>query len=97
MQQGRLIQCLDDQLKREGQIEVLHEIAELAKQCLRIKGEERPTMREVEEELQRLRKSTQQQHNSEELERLPAAGESSNYSVGDATVYYSLGNIETGR
>ena len=76
MQQGR---GLDDQLKNEEQIAVICEVAELAKRCLRIKGDERPTMREVAEELQRSRKSTvQEQHKSEELETFrPIACESS--------------------
>lgn len=42
-------------MAKEGDIEQFKEVAELAKRCLRVKGEERPTMKEVEMELEGLR------------------------------------------
>ncbi|XP_039044034.1 wall-associated receptor kinase-like 2 [Hibiscus syriacus] len=51
MQQGRLVQILEPRLANEGNIEQLEAIADLAMRCLRLKGEERPTMKEVVLEL----------------------------------------------
>jgi serine/threonine protein kinase len=77
--EGRLEEILDDQLKNDESMEFLEEIAELAKQCLEISGINRPSMREVSERLDRLRKVMQhpweQQQNPEEMELL--LGESS--------------------
>ncbi|KAF2945929.1 wall-associated receptor kinase 5 [Oryza sativa Japonica Group] len=54
--EGRLGEILDPQIKGEQSMEVLEQVAELAKQCLEISGEKRPSMREVAEELDRLGK-----------------------------------------
>ncbi|KAE8728700.1 hypothetical protein F3Y22_tig00004111pilonHSYRG00102 [Hibiscus syriacus] len=51
MQQGRLVQILEPRLANERNIEQLEAIADLAMRCLRLKGEERPTMKEVVLEL----------------------------------------------
>ena len=94
MKQGRLMECLDDQLINEGQVEVLQEFSELATQCLSIRGEERPTMKEVAEGLQRLRRFTQHpwgQHNPEELESLIV--ESSSYNGRSTDKIHSFGSI----
>lgn len=40
----------------EQGVEVIQQVAELAKQCLEMASEERPSMREVAEELDRVRK-----------------------------------------
>lgn len=103
MKQGRLMECLDDQIIKEGHVEVLQEISELVMQCLSIRGEERPTMKEVAEGLQRLRRFTQHpwgQHNPEELESLLV--ESSSYNGVGTAGFCSLENrpvlnIESGR
>ncbi|XP_040377285.1 wall-associated receptor kinase 5-like [Oryza brachyantha] len=72
--ENRLGDILDAQAKDEQGMELLEQVAELAKQCLEISGEKRPTMREVAEELDRLRKLSMHhpwgQHNSEELAAL---------------------------
>uniref|UniRef100_A0ACD5ZJF0 Uncharacterized protein n=1 Tax=Avena sativa TaxID=4498 RepID=A0ACD5ZJF0_AVESA len=52
----RLEEMLDPQIKSEQSIELLEQAAELARQCLEMLGEKRPTMREVAEELDRLSK-----------------------------------------
>ncbi|WVZ61765.1 hypothetical protein U9M48_011586, partial [Paspalum notatum var. saurae] len=75
---GKLEEILDDQLKDEENMGFLEEIAELAKQCLEISSTNRPSMREVSERLDRLRKVMQHpwaQQNPEEMESL--LGESS--------------------
>lgn len=72
MNENRLLEILDDQVKEEG-VELLKQIAELARSCLCRSGEDRPTMKEVAEELERLRKFNQHlcdQHNPEEEESL---------------------------
>ncbi|KAG5552333.1 hypothetical protein RHGRI_010422 [Rhododendron griersonianum] len=56
MKENRLSQILEPQVLREGTLEQLQAIAELVKRCLCLKSEERPTMKEVVTELERLRK-----------------------------------------
>ncbi|XP_024199933.2 wall-associated receptor kinase 3 [Rosa chinensis] len=46
---------LDDDIVNEGNIESVKNVASLAKRCLRVKGEERPTMKEVAMELEGMR------------------------------------------
>ncbi|KAA8546324.1 hypothetical protein F0562_002937 [Nyssa sinensis] len=55
MEEGRLFQILDHRPVNEGKFEQLKEVAELARRCLRVKREERPTMKEVAMELEGLR------------------------------------------
>ncbi|KAM3683739.1 hypothetical protein ACB094_12G169600 [Castanea mollissima] len=50
-----LLQILEDHIVSEGNIEQLKEIANLAKRCLSVRGEDRPFMKEVAKELERLR------------------------------------------
>ena len=50
-----LFQVLDKHIVNEGNIEQLREAANLAKRCLRLKGDERPTMKEVSMELERIK------------------------------------------
>lgn len=50
-----LFKILDDNVVREGDKEVVMKVAHLAKRCLNGKGDERPYMKEVERELERLR------------------------------------------
>ncbi|PRQ55644.1 putative protein kinase RLK-Pelle-WAK family [Rosa chinensis] len=49
MEEDWLNQILDDDIVNEGNIETVKKVANLAKRCLRVKGEERPTMKELEE------------------------------------------------
>ncbi|XP_062095276.1 wall-associated receptor kinase 3-like [Humulus lupulus] len=46
---------IDDDILNDGNMEVIKEVANLTKRCLRIKGDERPTMKEVAMELEGLR------------------------------------------
>ncbi|XXG40472.1 hypothetical protein AAC387_Pa01g1180 [Persea americana] len=55
MQENRLLQILEDQVLDEGQEAQLIAIAQLAKRCLNLTGEGRPTMKEVVVELHGLR------------------------------------------
>ncbi|XXG44201.1 hypothetical protein AAC387_Pa01g4066 [Persea americana] len=55
MKENRLLQVVDNRILKEGREEQLTAIARLVKHCLRLKGEERPTMKEVVVELRGLR------------------------------------------
>ncbi|XP_074561901.1 wall-associated receptor kinase 3-like [Curcuma longa] len=72
--QNRVSEIFDNQVKLEANIEFIQELTRLIKQCLKLKGEDRPTMREVAEELNGLRTLNQHpfvvQHNAEEMESL---------------------------
>ena len=56
MKDNRLLEILEKDIAKEGKAEQLKEVANLAKRCLRLKGEDRPTMKEVAIELEGLRK-----------------------------------------
>ncbi|KAK9096299.1 hypothetical protein Sjap_021796 [Stephania japonica] len=59
LKENRLIELLDQRVVEEGDLGEIHEIANLARQCLRLHGEERPTMKEVAMELQGLLRVSQ--------------------------------------
>ena len=89
--EGKLEEILDDQIMNDESMEVVEEVAELAKQCLEMSGENRPSMREVSERLDRLTKSMQHpwaQQNPEEIESL--LGES---SMASSEVILNTGNL----
>jgi hypothetical protein len=55
MKENRLLDIVESHLiDEEANVEQLMVVANIAKQCLRVKGEERPTMREVAMELEGL-------------------------------------------
>ncbi|KAM0968487.1 hypothetical protein ACFX2A_017136 [Malus domestica] len=56
LKDDRLLQVLDDWIVTEANIEQLKEVSKLAMRCLRVKGEDRPTMQEVAMELEGLRR-----------------------------------------
>ncbi|KAF5467846.1 hypothetical protein F2P56_012058 [Juglans regia] len=75
MKQNRLFEILENHMVLEGNMEQIQQFVELARSCLAVKGEERPTMREVAMELEGIR--TMPKHlwvnivaNSEEVEDL---------------------------
>ncbi|KAB2620663.1 wall-associated receptor kinase 3-like [Pyrus ussuriensis x Pyrus communis] len=55
MEEDRLNEILDDDILNERNIETLKKVANLAKRCVRLKGEDRPTMKEVAMELEGMR------------------------------------------
>jgi serine/threonine protein kinase len=90
VKQGKIGELLDDQIKNES-MEILEEIAELANQCLEMCGVNRPSMMEVSEKLDSLRKVMQHpwaQQNSEEMESL--LGQS---SITNTTEIVNTGNL----
>ena len=81
------IDVLEKHIATEGNVEQLNEVANLAKKCLRLKREDRPTMKEVATELEGLRKTKKHSwinvnSNFEETEHLLAkTSDSSKYDV----------------
>ncbi|KAI4323864.1 hypothetical protein L6164_023439 [Bauhinia variegata] len=55
LREGRLPQLVDNHIINEANFEQVKEVANLAMLCLMVKGEDRPTMREVARELEGLR------------------------------------------
>lgn len=55
MNEDRLEEIVEEGLATEANIEEIQEVAKLAKECVRVKGEERPTMKEVAIKLEELR------------------------------------------
>ncbi|XP_073011898.1 wall-associated receptor kinase 5-like [Typha latifolia] len=91
MREGKFFEILDDQVKHEGDAELFQEIAELIDRCLSFKGVERPTMKEVAEVLERLRRLEQSlwtQPNSEEMDC--ELGETSSFPAGDTTADHNV-------
>ncbi|XP_075486249.1 wall-associated receptor kinase 2-like isoform X2 [Primulina tabacum] len=97
LKENRLFQILDPRVRREGSMEQIQRVAELVKRCLRMHGEERPTMKEVANELENLRRLGNhpwiQQEVEEETVGLMSEQESDLYAVsfnpGLSTVEYS--------
>ncbi|KAL0316416.1 UNVERIFIED_CONTAM: hypothetical protein Sradi_5519800 [Sesamum radiatum] len=85
MKENRLFQILDPRVLKEGSLEQLRAVGELVKRCLKLHGEERPTMKEVVTELESLRKFTKhpwvQQQVQEEAVGLMSEESSDLYAV----------------
>ncbi|POO01973.1 Wall-associated receptor kinase [Trema orientale] len=104
VKEGQLLQITDKRLVDEGNIEELNEVANIAKSCLRVNGEERPTMKEVAIELEGLMRHKSgmhpwgQDHNpllsSEEIEYLLEPSHTSfgevNHGDTSSTVFDSM-------
>ncbi|XP_031102467.1 wall-associated receptor kinase 2-like [Ipomoea triloba] len=60
MDKNQLFKILDRRVLREGALDQTQKVAELAKRCLHMNGEDRPTMKEVAMELEALRKFNRQ-------------------------------------
>uniref|UniRef100_A0A2N9GD46 Protein kinase domain-containing protein n=1 Tax=Fagus sylvatica TaxID=28930 RepID=A0A2N9GD46_FAGSY len=54
VKEDRVLEILEDQIVNEGNIEKLKEVANLAQRCLKVRGEDRPSMKEVAMELEGL-------------------------------------------
>ncbi|KAI4989971.1 hypothetical protein ZWY2020_038334 [Hordeum vulgare] len=73
MKVNKLEEILDDDIKNEESTEIIEEAAELAMRCLEMCGDNRPSMKEVADKLDSLRKVMQHpwvQRNPEEMECL---------------------------
>ncbi|BFG28234.1 hypothetical protein CerSpe_145080 [Prunus speciosa] len=60
MEEDRLNEVLDDDIVNERNIETLKKVAEVAKRCVRLKGQDRPSMKEVAMELEGMRVTPKQ-------------------------------------
>ena len=105
MKDNRLFGVLENRVVDEGGVEQLLAVARLAKRCLKVKGEERPTMKEVAMELEGLRGFVQHpwvQSNYEETQNLLGELEMGYSGNGNAAGQESLNNrtmsaLEIGR
>ncbi|XP_058110528.1 putative wall-associated receptor kinase-like 16 [Magnolia sinica] len=105
MKENRIFEILAERVREEGTEEQLIAVAQLAKRCLNLKGEERPTMKEVVVELEGLRRFHEHRWepmNHEETENL--LGEPGPWQgyIGNVTNEYSvdgdaLSSLEMGR
>jgi hypothetical protein len=95
---------IDDHIKGEENDGLLEEVADLARQCLEMAGENRPAMRDVAERLGRLRKVMQHpwmQRGPEEMESLLGVREPAVAGVEMVSTMFvmekSVGLLEFGR
>ncbi|XP_059629947.1 wall-associated receptor kinase 2-like [Cornus florida] len=86
LKEDRLFEVLDHSIVHEGNTEQLKEVAVLAKRCLRVNGEERPSMKEVAMELEGLRKMEKHPWVNDELNY-----EETEYLLGDTSDSYGFG------
>ncbi|XP_059631722.1 wall-associated receptor kinase 2-like [Cornus florida] len=82
----RLFEVLERSIVHEENTEQLKEVAILAKRCLRVNGEERPTMKEVAMELEGLKMMEKHPWVNDELK-----SEETEYLLGDASDTYRFG------
>ncbi|GAB4825527.1 hypothetical protein Ancab_008401 [Ancistrocladus abbreviatus] len=101
-----LFEILDEKIVNEQTTKQLKEVAHVARACLNMKGEERPTMREVEHELEGIQgigkphswsyydpNALQNQEEREYLLQI-ALKENGGYSTSDATNMHQSLNVE---
>ncbi|XP_030959257.1 putative wall-associated receptor kinase-like 16 [Quercus lobata] len=101
LKENRLFEVLEKHITNEGNAKQLKEVANIAKKCLKLKGEDRPTMKEVATELEGLRRMEKHSwvnadFNSEETEHLLArTSNSSKYDVrnNSADIYDSVNTM----
>jgi serine/threonine protein kinase len=99
MKVGRHQELLDSQVRNEMSAEMLEEITYLLMRCISMNGEERPTMKEVAERLEMLRRYQQHpwaeaEDNAEEIESLLGREQqNANYQLEQQNVLY----LEEGR
>lgn len=105
LKEHRLFQVLENRVVDEGDVDQLVAVAELAKRCLKVNGEERPSMKEVAMELEGLRRAAEHpwvQKNLEETQSLlgeTSEGYNGNGSVigQDSLTNHTMSALEIGR
>lgn len=93
MKVNKLEEILDDDIKNEESTEIIEEAAELAMRCLEMCGDNRPSMKEVADKLDSLRKVMQHpwvQRNPEEMECLLGEPSSMVSSTITSAEYFSI-------
>lgn len=100
MQENALLQIVENHMMDEGNTEQLFAVAELALRCLKLEGKERPTMREVAEELEGIRRLSERYQPSGENEEetqylldIPSDPLSLNPSSGVSGGNYSMSSM----
>ncbi|KAJ4789901.1 Wall-associated kinase family protein [Rhynchospora pubera] len=92
---NKLHSLLDQEIvtNKEKVIEVLHEVSGLAVWCLSVRGEDRPTMRQVVEKLQQLERFYSSLIGLEKVEEETEIllGESTPYCSSDTSAFHSTG------
>ncbi|CAL9150633.1 unnamed protein product [Musa hybrid cultivar] len=105
MKEQRLRDILDNKLIGEGGEQLLGEVAVIAKECLSVKGEERPSMKEVAERLHSLRRfrlQPREEYDPGEIEMVKAE-ETRRCTETDTSGYHILDssmlpkNVDAGR
>ena len=92
MEDDQLPQLVDDAIVDETDMEAIKEVANLTKRCLSLKGEDRPTMKEVAMELERLRVTRKHQWGKDGH---LLQSEETEYLLGPPSIPYAL-DIESG-
>ncbi|CAO2192496.1 unnamed protein product [Urochloa humidicola] len=89
MKENNLDAMLDSQIKEHESMELLRGLAELAKHCLDMCSDNRPSMKEVSEELSRLRKLSKHPwlHRGIETESFLAGHSTNTFEIEDSTEY----------
>ncbi|CAO2162458.1 unnamed protein product [Urochloa humidicola] len=89
MKENNLDAMLDSQIKEHESIELLRGLAELAKHCLDMCSDNRPSMKELSEELSRLRKLSKHPwlHRDTETESFLAGQSTSSFGIEESTEY----------
>ncbi|KAG6624345.1 hypothetical protein CIPAW_16G020000 [Carya illinoinensis] len=85
LKDGRLLEIIEGNIIKEGNVEEVKEVSCIAKRCLSIKGEDRPTMKVVAMELEGLRIMEKHSHGKSDLYR-----EQTECSLNAITSYLSL-------
>ncbi|CAL5004322.1 unnamed protein product [Urochloa decumbens] len=94
LSENRLGEILDEQVRCEESIELIEQVAELAKRCLEMASERRPSMREVADELGRFRNLSQhpwgQETSEEELRALLVGSPNACFEIELSNGYVSM-------
>ncbi|KAL6626194.1 hypothetical protein ACP70R_029920 [Stipagrostis hirtigluma subsp. patula] len=89
LKENNLEAMLDSQIRDHESMELLQGLAELAKQCLDMRGDTRPSMKEVSQELSRLRKLSKHPwlHRETETETFLAGSSTNYFEIGQSMDY----------
>lgn len=89
MKENNLDAMLDSQIKEHESMELLRGLVDLAKHCLNMCSDNRPSMKEVSEELSRLRKLSKHPwlHRHSETQSLLAGKSTSSFEIEESTEY----------
>ncbi|CAN6545998.1 unnamed protein product [Malus baccata var. baccata] len=87
VEQGRLTQILDDDIVTDRNLETLKRVANLASRCLRVKREERPSMKKVAMELEGMQTAAKHPRRTADF-----SPEDTEYLLGPPSMAYARGD-----